>query len=124
MLKYIVIAFTLKGQDQQEIFKMLDHVKELEPDVVLIHGFLPRRIVMEKQFATDVVDKLDSLFPNQINLFNGQPLRLCMTEVATATRAKVYVLGDIREGVKDEVDLYRMRDLEIINIKFPATTGI
>jgi hypothetical protein len=92
MLKFIVIAFTLKGQDQQEIFKLLDHVKELEPDVVLIHGFLPRRIIMEKQFSTDVVDKLDSLFPNQINLFNGQPLRLCMTEVATATRQRFMCL--------------------------------
>jgi hypothetical protein len=121
MLKFIVIAFTLKGQDQQEIFRMLDQVKELEPDAVLIHGFLPRSIVTERGFPTDVVDKLESLYPNQINLFNGQPLRHCMAEVAYATKATVYVIGEIKEGVAEEIDLYRSRSLNVVNLNVPVT---
>jgi hypothetical protein len=120
-MKFIAIAFTLKGQNQQELFKLLDQVKELEPEAVLIHGFLPRSVVVARQLPTDVVDKLHSLFPVQINLFNGQPLRHCMAEVAYATDATVYALGDIKEGVAEEIDLYRARGLNIVNITAPAT---
>jgi hypothetical protein len=120
-MKVIVIAFTLKGQDQQEIFKLLDQVKELEPDAIVVHGFLPRDVVIERRFPTDLVDKLDELFPDQINLFNGQPLRHCMAEVAKATGATVYALGDIKDGVAEEVDLYRARGVNVVNISTPVT---
>jgi hypothetical protein len=118
-MEAIVVAFTLKGQDQSKIFQRLIDVAENNPNKILIHGFLPRKIVEEKNIPTDVVDTLEALFPVQLNMFDKAPLRAEMVEVAKKLNAKVYIIGEVKEGVKEEADLYNAASLEIIHLPLP-----
>lgn len=121
-MKAIVIAFTLKNQDPMGILATLETIKELEPDAILIHGFLPRQVVLHKQLPMDVVNALEEHFPIQLNMWKEVPLRDEMAVVAKRLKAQVYVIGDIREGVRDEVDLYRSQGLNIVHFPLPKVS--
>ena len=104
-MKAIIIAFTLKGQSFEEIKKHLIAIKERQSPTVVIHGFMPKREVVERGFSTEVVDTLQELFPVQLNMYNGGPMRLEMVSVAKKLCSEVFVIGEIIEGVKEEVDM-------------------
>lgn len=115
-MQSIIIAFTLKGQNFKQIAAILNLMADdFHPaETILIHGFLPRRILMEKSIPTDVVDTLEKYFPCQLNLFYDGPLRKEMAEVGKSLQAAVYVIGEPAEGVAEEVALYKAAGLGIV----------
>lgn len=124
-MRYICISFTLKGQDWEKIAAVLDSIAlEYEgKDVVLIHGFLPRHILRERGIPETVLDKLQNLFYYQINCVNphnGEVNRMTMANLADKLNARVYVVGEIQEGVSAEVDEYQRLGLQIIHRPLPA----
>lgn len=122
-MKAIVIAFTLKEQELQAIFSKLQLIKGIEPEAILIHGFMPRREVLERGYSTELLDRLDELYPIQLNMWKGgMPLRPAMAGVAADLEADVYVIGDMKYGVAEEVDLYRNYGLNIIHFETEAVT--
>lgn len=115
-MKSIVLSFTLKGQDQQAIIDAIHRVAIDHPNHILVHGFMPKEIVLEKGFSTEIVDALQRGFPVQLNMYNNGPMRQEMMEVAKQLRSKIVVIGEIKEGVAEEVELYRLTDLEILEL--------
>lgn len=114
-IKHIAISFTLKGQDFGKIRTQLEKIKAENPGpVMLMHGFLSRKVIQERGLPTDVVDALDELFPTQLNLsFVGGEFRNMMAYHAKTVNAKVYAIGEIKEGVADEVTLYESAGLTV-----------
>jgi len=114
----IVLAFTLKGQDFLKIAERLLAIKKMiGENTVVIHGFMPRAEILKRNFSTDVVDVLERTFPIRLNVYNGKPLRNEMAYLASKLEAKVYVVGEIKEGVLEEVNFYKEQGLEIV--EFP-----
>lgn len=118
MLKAIVIAFTLKGQDEKKIVKRIEEVAQRQPHSILIHGFLPRKRVVEQKWSTGIVDALDKHFPNQLNMFGfGKNWREDMAQAAKALNANILVIGEEKEGVAEEVKLYKELGLSVYYYK-------
>lgn len=117
-MKSIVLAFTLKDQPVDRIIKKIQDIALAESSngaVILIHGFLPRKIILEKGIKTDVIDTLDIYFPIQLNMnINGLPLREKMAEVAYKLEAIVHVIGEVKEGVADEVHIYKSIGVPVV----------
>lgn len=103
----IVIAFTLKGQNVSDIVKKIQKIGETHPNHILIHGFMPRKVVEAKGWSTEILDAFDKYFPIQLNMYNEKPLRAEMASVANTFRANVLVIGEEVEGVAEEVKLYK-----------------
>lgn len=75
--------------------------------VCLVHGFMPREVVVEKGYSTDVVDTLKELFPIQMNLYEESgPKRDLMASVLRQNNGVAYTIGEVKEGVMEEVKLY------------------
>lgn len=106
-MKTLILAFTLKGQSESEILQVVKEIADRNPNSILIHGFLPRKVVVEKGFSTTVVDALEKNFPVQLNMWNEKPLRNEMVDIAKRLGAEIFVIGDIKEGVEEEVNLYK-----------------
>lgn len=115
-IECMVLSFTLKDQDFEKIKAKIIEIKDQYPNHFLIHGFLPRAEVIAKNIPTDVVDLLDYCFPVQFNMWNGYTLRDLMVNVAQRLDAKIFVIGEVKEGVAEEVELYKKKDLEITYI--------
>ncbi len=108
-MKTIIIAFTLKGQDFGKIERKIEEIAGQPPTpTLLIHGFLPRKVLLEKNIPTIVIDALDKYFPIQLNMYaDGKPLRNDMAILAKKLDAVVHVIGEIKEGVLEEVQYYQ-----------------
>lgn len=119
-MKALVLAFTLKEQSIPEILNALKTVREEHPDHILIHGFMPRAEVVKRDFSPLIVDTLEQHFPVQLNMYRDKPLREEMVEVAKRLDAKIVVIGEIKEGVKEEVDLYSAAGLTIEQVQLPS----
>lgn len=112
MKRYIVVSFTLKGQDFKK--DILPHLKKIKQkysgkQVVLIHGFMSEDSLKEKKLSTDVIDELNRLFPEQKRFWdgtNGVVDRDEMRNFAYNQQAEAYIIGDVKEGVKDEAKNY------------------
>lgn len=116
-MKAIIIAFTLKGQEWGKIRKALADLRmEVGDRSILIHGFMPRWLLQQKGIPLDVVSHLESLFPVQLNMYNMMPLREEMAELGKKLDAEVYVIGEVKEGVQQEVELYQQSGLNITYI--------
>ena len=115
-MKAIVIAFTLKDQPFETILPNLIKIAEDNPDAIVIHGFMPRAELEARNFSCDVVNALENLFPVRLNMYNEKPLRNEMVDAAAKLGAQVYVIGEIKEGVAEEVALYHDAGLSIINL--------
>lgn len=94
--------------------------------VCLVHGFMPREVVVEKNFSTEVVDTLKSLFPIQLNCYNDGPQRDIMASVIKQTDGVVYTIGEVKEGVLDEVRLYEESNIFVarLPLNFQGEGGI
>lgn len=99
----IAISFTLKGQELSSIRNVLEGIAARHEGEELIHGFMPRELVIEKGFSTELVDMLDELFPVQ-HIFFGR--REEMVKYANSVKAFAIFVGEIKEGVAEEYDLY------------------
>lgn len=113
----IVIAFTLKGQNVVDILSKVSELAATLPDnTILIHGFMPRAVLNQKGFTTDIIDCFDDLFTLQLNMYNDGVLRDKMCDVAVSLNADVYVIGEETFGVSEEMSMYRAAGLTIKNI--------
>ena len=116
MMKTIAISFSLKDQSFESISEKLQMIADLHPNSLVVHGFLPRAEVEKRELPTDVVDALDILFPLQLNLNrDGQPLRAEMAYVMNKLEGRVYVIGEIVDGVKEQLDEYAKYNLEVVH---------
>lgn len=77
---------------------------------------MPEKEVIKRKFSTDVVDCLSGEFPLQLNMYSNGPLRQDMAIVGAKLGANVYVIGDAKEGVHEEVLLYEKAGLTITYI--------
>lgn len=110
----IVLAFTLKGQDLAKILAKLQEVRNDFPSALCIHGFLPRAVAVEKGIPLDVINALDANFPDQKNFYwDGKPQRASMAIEACTRESQICVIGEVKEGVAEEVALYSKLGLPI-----------
>jgi len=119
-LKHIVIAFTLKGQEFASIAPVLEKIAALNPDAELIHGFMSRADIEAKGFSTEVIDKLDELFAGrQISFYedNVGPNREAMKNYAYQNSATAYVIGNVKEGVKEEIISYIKANIKVVTME-------
>lgn len=108
----ISLSFTLKGQDLSKIEQALLKVKEDfdDGDLTIVHGFLPREVVIQKNFDTGLVDMLDKHFPKQYNLFDvkeNKPLREQIAHFINSNNGKAIFVGEIKDGVEEEFHIYQ-----------------
>lgn len=120
--KYIAIHFTLKGQDFEQIKPILESIKKDNPAAILISGFMSREDLLEKGITdTTVPDTLKRLFPEQRSFFkDGEVRRRDMFAFAYDNMAKVYVIGRIKDGVKEETVLYLNAGVDVIFIRLDS----
>lgn len=124
MVKHIGISFTLKGQPlpliAQALLRIAEQIKESGNAVVLVHGFMPREVVVEKGFSTDLVDTLASLFPDQINCYeDDKPNREKMADILHGYNGEAYIIGTRIDGVATEAALYRMKGITLHDVPLP-----
>ncbi len=113
----IVIAFTLKGQDfHKKILPVLEVIAKNNPDAFCIHGFMPKHVLEEKGLSMGVCDALYKLFPWQLNIYNNGVARHEMARITSLLNAQVYVIGDVIDGVKEEVEMYEILGLTITKL--------
>ena len=128
-MNYIAISFTLKGQSFDSIKSTLEALSlqthGTSGNTVLVHGFMPRQAVLEKGFSTEVVDTLSTLFPYQLNCFaGGVPDRKTMAVIIKESHGTVYTIGEVKEGVKEEVDLYEANGISVCGLPLDFTGAI
>ena len=113
-MEFIVLAFSLKGQNVEEIIATIEKLP-VSRDNILIHGCMPRKLIVEKELSEKIWDTLDENFPIQLNMFReGKTLHVEMAEVAKQVNAKVFVIGSVEtEGISKEVNLYKENGLSI-----------
>jgi len=114
-MKAIIISFTLKNQDFGRIKPVIEKIAKENPNTILIHGFLPRKEVIEKGFSTEVVDVLESNFPVQLNMYDKGVLRLEMGYIGKKLGAEVHIIGQNIDGVYEECQQYCWNKLPIIH---------
>ncbi len=119
-MKAIVVAFTLKGQDLEKILDVLENVQHARHEHILIHGFMPIAEVEKKGWDPALAKALHQLFPVQLNMYDGRPLREEMAEVAKKLDAEIVVIGEVRDGVAEEVELYKELGLKINYLALPT----
>jgi hypothetical protein len=106
-MKAIVLAFTLKGQDQNKIFEAIKKVAQDFPNHILIHGNLPMSEVISRNLPHELNNLIEKCFPIRLNMHDGKRvMRAEMAIVAEKLDAEVVVIGSIIEGVREEIDLY------------------
>ena len=116
MTQAIVLAFTLKGQDQNKIIEKIKEASVKYADHLCIHGFMTRKEVVEKKLPTDILDAIETYFPKRANFYVKGPLRQEMCEWAKLVNAIVVIIGEVKEGVQEEYNLYMAAGLNIVNI--------
>ncbi len=123
----VFISFSLKplqGTDRTfktAILPSLESIAKTYPGWKLHHGFMPREEVVKRGFSTEVVDALDQLFPEQVPYYmDGTVNRERMAQVASGNgqnglrqNAKVFVIGPVVDGVKEEVAAYELAGCDI-----------
>lgn len=126
-MKFISIAFTLKDQPFAQIKPGLEYLSKATGAqvglVCLVHGFMPREVVVDKGYSTEVVDALKELFPMQMNCYNDGPQRDLMASIIKQTHGDVYTVGEVKEGVLEEVKLYEQANLFVVNVPLDWAGG-
>ena len=131
----VSIHFTIKGQNVEDLNSKLDKwftenqenllfdfSERTEPRSVLHHCFLPKKIVEEKGFSTEVYDViLDSLSEQKVCWFGTSDYglvwdrQLMLENIAKLDGVCVF-LNEIKEGVKEEYDIAKELGIDIIEI--------
>jgi hypothetical protein len=120
-MKVIAISFSLKEQNFEEIKQIVlgivEHYKEKEEDVLLVHGFMPRRETRIYGLSNKVNCLLERHFPVRLNMYTDRVLRQQMAEIVKKLDGTVYMVGEIKGGVKIEFDLYSKLGVNIIHLE-------
>lgn len=131
----VSIHFTTKGQTVEEINKKLDNYiienqedlpfdfsESTSPRSVLHHCFLPKKIVEEKKFSTEIYDIiLDSVSEQKVCWYGvsdyGLPWdrRLMLENLAKINGIAVFI-GEIKDGVLEEYEMIKELGVEYILI--------
>lgn len=117
-LKVLAVSFTTKDQPFEKIEQVLTEIAAQNPDAILLHGFMPMYEVQRRGMDTKVVDTILKLFPIQINLYSPVkgPARKEMAQLAKTLNAKVYMIGEIKDEVAEDYQLYAEAGVEIIPV--------
>lgn len=121
---YVAVSFTLKGQDFSRIKQILEKIAASHHNPVLVHGFLPREVVEEKGFSMEVTNALEEVFPKQVSFWMPGDVAIWRDDMAdfmlglsqNKGNGEIYVIGEIKEGVAQEVEAYESRGLEVFKI--------
>lgn len=120
-MKAIVLAIA-SGQDfekvKHQLIKIANQLAVFENPTIVIHGFMPRKLLEEKQMSLDLINLLDSLFPIQLNLYQEKALIKEIIQVGLNLNAMIYVIGAIKNGLIEEEKLdkaFSMAGLPIIH---------
>lgn len=139
MKKYdLSIHFTLKGQNVEQVDKKLNdwlnsdkysgqfdfsENEETEPRNVLHHCFLPKKVVEQKGFSTEVWDLLETI-SEDIVCWNGVwndgdalcwDRKLMLENIKKVNGISIFI-GSLIEGVKEEYDIAQELGIECILI--------
>lgn len=139
MKKYdLSIHFTLKGQTASQIDEKLNNWLEsdkytgqfdfsengeTEPRNVLHHCFLPKKVVEQKGFSTEVWDMLETI-SEDIVCWNGVwndgdalcwDRKLMLENIKKVNGISIFI-GEIIEGVKEEYDIAQELGIDCILI--------
>ena len=136
MKKDVSIHFTIKGQSVGEIAGKLENarkdgllpfefsIEEQEVRTVLHHCFLPEKLVKERKFSTEIYDRvLNPMTVHQVCWFDASHLgllwsRKLMLENIKKTNGVAVFVGEIKEGVEEELRLAQNAGVEIIHIPY------
>lgn len=114
MGKFIAVAFTLKGQELAWLLPALRLIAAENPDCTLVHGFMDRATVEEKELPTDIIDVLDKLFPDQVNFFGPDVANLdAMKDFLYENLATAYFIGAVKDEVREQFLLYAKASIKI-----------
>lgn len=117
--KYIGLSFTLKGQEFLGLLPAIKEVADQNPGAILVHGFMPREEVVEKGLPLNVVSTIEHLFPERVSFYkDGAVDREGMKDFLYNNVATVYVIGKIKEGVKEEVLLYIKANIKVVTMEY------
>lgn len=113
MKKYVSWHFTMKGQDFQTVLKpILDRIGVGEDDW-LVHGFMNRKAVEDAGYPTEVIDYLYKRFGHrQISFYGVDGVeRLAMATYMGFMEGTAYIIGQDREGVREEHTIMNEQDV-------------
>lgn len=116
--KTVAISFTLEGQDFDKISEKLESIKsdveaglEAGTEVELAHRFMTRDEIVKQDLSTQIVDKLDALFPRQVHFFApsiDKPDAERFAEYVQQRNGDVYFIGDIKDDVLEDWDTFSL----------------
>ena len=118
--KHIVICGSVQNYDVNEFIAAAESITDkFETDkhigtLTIINGYLPLDVVQEKQLDPTWANYLNNY--NQVSFYdsvNNKVRREEMAEFASKVKAQVFVLGEIKDGVKEEFDLLQNKGLMI-----------
>lgn len=120
MTQFVSLSFTLKGQELEAIkttiAKLSAELHERHECVILVHGFMPKDVVIEKGFSLEVVHCLKEHFPHQIEFYKEgdlEGMRKRMAAFLKQNKGCAYVIGDATGGVADEIDHYLAAGVQV-----------
>lgn len=132
----VSIHFTIKGQTVEDINAKLDvyinnnqgklpfdFSERTEPRSVLHHCFLPEKVVKEKGFSTDIyTDILDPFSEQKVCWYGTSDYglewdRRLMLENLKKLNGLAIFIGEIKEGVADELQLCNELGVETLIIQ-------
>lgn len=131
----VSIHFTTKGQTVEEINKKFndyidnnqetlpfDFSERTEPRSILHHCFLPEKLIIEKGFDTAIYDDiLHPISENKVCWFGTSDYglewdRLLMLENLAKLKGIAVFIGEIKEGVADELKIVQKLGIEYLLI--------
>ncbi len=118
-MKVIALSFTFKNLSDEEFEQLALEVQNQAVGgnpILLINGYMPRKVVEEKGYDTKLVDLLDKHFPLQLSMYDRsiqKTRRPEMAELAQQLKAKVVVIGEVKGGVEKDVRCYENRGCNI-----------
>ena len=115
----IAICFTLEGQDFSKITEKLQSIKsDLESgldentEIELAHGFMLRDDIVKQNLSTEVIDKLDELFPRQVHFIKqgvaDESDTERMADYVQQRNGNVYFIGDVKGDVLKDWDTFSL----------------
>jgi hypothetical protein len=132
----ISIHFTIKGQTVSEINEKFDkYIKENQetlpfdfsepttPRTILHHCFLPEKMVKEKGFSTEIYDDiLHSISEHKVCWYGTSDYGLVwdrryMLENLSKLNGLAVFIGEIKEGVLEELELAKELGLDVLLIE-------
>lgn len=118
---YLMISCSIQKYDVKKVIKKVDQICKSLPNhlsITLIHGFLPHEEVKKRGVDTSWIDYIDDNF-DQVTFYdvkNQKVRREEMIDFAKTSKALIFTLGTVEDGVKEEFELMQKAGLSISNL--------